>query len=500
MASSRFGRTVEPMLVFAVALSLRAGIVLASRGGPSGILGYDPGVYYAAADALIHGRVPYADFVLLHPPALMLVLTPFAALGWVTTDHTGFIVANAAFAVLGAVNAVLIRQIAHTIGLSRAAALLGGLFYAVWWGAVDAEISVRLEPLGSSAFLCGLLAMVEANARPGSRQHRQLLVAAGAAWGLAVSTKIWWVVPVAVVFGWRLRDRATRPRIGHMLAGVAMLAAVIDLPFFIAAPRAMWRMVVLDQLGRHVMTSSRLTRLAELSSLHAAPWTMSHPAQQLMVAAFLALLFLVVVAAWRISSCRLFVLIFAAQLLVLLIAPVFFTFYPGYVAASASLVVAAAGERHRAFWPAGLSVATAAVATATAFSFHLKHVSEPFPDQLAAGLRSSRCVMADSPMALIELDVLSRNLSDGCPNWVDVSGRTYDVDRPPGKHWVSRPRNSRWQHDVRHYLLSGDAVIVIRDAAGLDANTLRAVDDHPVLEAADGYVVYRVRDSAHRTR
>ena len=43
--------------------------------------GYDAGVYYSAADALIHGRTPYRDFLLLHPPGLMLTLTPFAAIG-----------------------------------------------------------------------------------------------------------------------------------------------------------------------------------------------------------------------------------------------------------------------------------------------------------------------------------------------------------------------------------------------------------------------------------
>ena len=47
-------------------------------GGLFGIGNYDDGVYYAAATGLIHGRLPYQDFLLLHPPGMPLLLTPFA--------------------------------------------------------------------------------------------------------------------------------------------------------------------------------------------------------------------------------------------------------------------------------------------------------------------------------------------------------------------------------------------------------------------------------------
>src|SRR3954466_1430046 len=129
---------IDILVIGLLAFALRFGVVVFSRGGPDGIYGYDSGVYYSAADALTHGRVPYRDFILLHPPGVMVALVPFAVLGRLTTDHAGFVAANTIFNALAAVNAVLVVLIARRWGLGRGAALLGGLFYACWWGAVDA--------------------------------------------------------------------------------------------------------------------------------------------------------------------------------------------------------------------------------------------------------------------------------------------------------------------------------------------------------------------------
>ena len=72
--------------VAAIAFLFRLVPVL--RGG--GLLGvadyYDDGVYYAAATGLVHGRLPYQDFLLLHPPGMTLLLTPFAAAAQVIGD------------------------------------------------------------------------------------------------------------------------------------------------------------------------------------------------------------------------------------------------------------------------------------------------------------------------------------------------------------------------------------------------------------------------------
>jgi alpha-1,2-mannosyltransferase len=483
-------------VVFGVACLLRIGIVLGSRGGPSGNFGYDAGVYYTAADALTHGRLPYRDFILLHPPAMMLALTPFAVLGRLTSDHAGFMVANTAFAVLGAVNAVLVVAIARRAALPIGAAALGGLFYAVWYGAVAAEFSARLEPFSSFAFLCGVLALM---ARRMSR--RRALILAGLGFGLAVSIKIWWIVPLIVVLAWYLRSSGTRRDVAPLAGGAVAAFVLIDAPFFLAAPGLMWRMVISDQLDRHGSNSSPLARLDQISSLHSAFPSLSTVLQATVLLVIAALAVVLGIAAWRVPAGRLFVIIAVAQLLVLLAAPTYFSYYSGYLAAAVALVVAAGAHGIRSNSRSGrlapivavICVFLATAATATALLTRPIKVVAPFPGApLAQATAHVRCVVADSPMALIELNVLSRDLAAGCPNWVDVSGRTYDVDAPPNAKPLSRPANAKWQADLRRYLLSGNAMIIIRPATGYSAATRRLFARLPVMVRVGQYSVYQV--------
>jgi alpha-1,2-mannosyltransferase len=140
-------------------------VPILSTGGLRGLYNYDPSVCYSAADAMLSGRVPYRDFNLVHPPLLPLLLMPFAALGRATTDHSGFVIGNLAFTVLGAVNAVLVLVLCRSLGQGRCPAVLAGLFYAVWFGSVNAEFTMRLEPLGNLFFLLGLIVLARARAR-----------------------------------------------------------------------------------------------------------------------------------------------------------------------------------------------------------------------------------------------------------------------------------------------------------------------------------------------
>jgi alpha-1,2-mannosyltransferase len=485
---------LDAAVLFGLAFALRIGIVLTSRAGIRGVFGYDPGVYYASAAALADGRLPYRDFVLLHPPAITLVLTPFALLGRFTTDHTGYIVANTAFTGLGAANAALVAVVARRFGAGRGAALLGGAFYAVWFGAVISEVSVRLEPLGGTAFLCGLLGL--ASARTGARRH---LLLAGVGLGFACCVKIWWVVPLVVVVGWLARTRGTRPAAGVVAAGAVGTAALVAGPFFALAPRAMAKMVVVDQLGRHA-TTSPLKRITDLATVRPAAPSLPTAVMVAGVVVVGALFVVIVARAWRVRPARVVIAVLVAQLLVLGVSPVFFRFYAGYPAGALAVVVALAGAprpvgdgRDRARWVAPAAVATATVLTAAAVFGRGVPLTTHFPEgPLAAAVRHRGCVISDSPSALIQLDVLSRDLSRGCPNWVDVTGRSYDIVAADGSD-VPRRHNRQWQREIRRYLLSGDVVILVRFATGLARSTRRAITARPVVAAADGYVIYAGR-------
>lgn len=499
VASARWG--VLAIGAFAVAFALRLGFVLASQGGITGNFGYDPSVYYSAADALIHGRVPYRDFVLLHPPGLILVLSPFAFIGRLTTDETGFVAANTAVSLIGSANAALVVLVARRIGFRWLGALLGSAFYAVWYGTVTSELSARLEPLGTFAFLCGLLVLL-----PPHTATRRRTVLAGVGFGAAMCVKIWWVVPALIVAGWLLRTRDSRRPISHFAGGVVVALVAVDGPFFVLAPRAMFRMVVADQLGRNrANPSDPVHRLAAFSSLQSlVPQTLG--ALTALVGGFLLVAGLIAWAAWRTRAARLLIVIAAAQIVVLLAAPTYFGYYRGYAAGATALVIAAAAERaperdrarRRVLTAIATAGATAVVATAGAVTVIPLFARSndwvlPFPGPpLAARVVHVRCVMADSPMALIELDALSRDLAHGCPDWVDVSGRTYGVDAPPHGEPLVRSHNRKWQADLRRYLLSGNAAVIIRTATGFSAATQDTIEDLPVLARDHGITVYRV--------
>jgi alpha-1,2-mannosyltransferase len=172
--------------VFLVAVACRLCVILRS-GGLRGDFGYDAPLYFAASDALTYGRLPYRDFVFLHPPAQLLVLAPFAWLTRLVSDQTAFMVANVSMTVVGATAAVLVVRICQRLEFGRRASLIGGLFYATWFGAVGAEYLTKLEPVGNLFFLGAVLLALNAQ----RRQRPWLWAAAGAALGVAVCVKIW---------------------------------------------------------------------------------------------------------------------------------------------------------------------------------------------------------------------------------------------------------------------------------------------------------------------
>ena len=494
-------RMVGELSVLVLAFALRFSFVLASPGGLRGNYGYDASVYYSAADALSFGRLPYRDFVMLHPPGAMLALIPFAALGRITSDDTGFIAGNIAFMMLGAVNAVLVVRVALRMNFDHRAAIAAGLFYAFWIGSVGAEFLSRLEPLGNFAALCGLLAYFRARDAP----SRLSAMMCGVAFGAAASVKIWWVVPLLILLAWHLTTQRRR-RLHQVAGGAALSLIVLNGPFFAAAPAQMWHMVIIDQLGRNRNQSSLLIRMSELSGVHQLDAHLGS-ALTLTFSLVLPATFAYALAlAWRVSAARLILVLALAQGTLLMTAPSWFSFYADYLAPAAALSLAAAVSTSPAsfadarFSPRPRVIAWTPLIAATAVTCMFliagpNWATARFPsERLARAVDHTRCVMSDSPMGLILLNTLSRDLSHGCQNWVDVTGRTYGIDASSGVDGGPGPRskNPRWQRDLLRYLRSGNAVLLIRTAGtGISHSTLVTLHRAGALAAADGYVIYR---------
>jgi alpha-1,2-mannosyltransferase len=90
-----------------------------------------------------------------------------------------------------------------------------------------------------------------------------------------------------------------------------------------------------------------------------------------------------------------------------------------------------------------------------------------FPGQALAVVLRDRpgCLTHDFPMALIQMDLLQRDLDRGCRFVVDLGGYSYYVTESPDAK-ESRARNRDWQAFALEYYRSGDAAIAVRFRAG----------------------------------
>ena len=494
-----------PVLVGVLALAIRLFVVLRG-GGLYGYLGYDDGVYFAAATALVSGRLPYQDFVLLHPPGIALLLTPFAALGRLTSDSDAMAVARVSFMVLAAVNAGLTVRVASVLG--RRAALTAGGFVAGWVCAVYGDRTTLLEPVGSLALLTALLLLWPARSRRRlTEPHAQLL--AGVVLGLACCVKVWNGVPFVVVAGAVLVTQGRQAAVRLVLAAAAAGAAILG-PFLVRAPGATIRMVVLDQLSRPEIGSSpveRLPRLIGVLPYLSEDHAVAVVAVTLVAGAALAAL---TVSALRAREARLWVALLVAHGLVLLAAPIYLNHYSSFLTVPLALVLGASAavvsDRLRARGSHKVDRVAAVAAVTTLVLLGLGSLARPlgehFPGKrLAAHLPVSGCVRSDVPTALIQLDVLSRDLERGCPVPVDFTGQTYDRLARQGLDGSPLPRdaNPAWQAYVRDYLTSGSALVLVRGSNnGFDATTQQLFRSLPVLGRVGEHAVLGPLDPGDR--
>ena len=464
-------------------------------GGLQGYLGYDDGVYFSSAVALVHGVLPYRDFLLLHPPGIALVLAPFALLGGATDDATGFGVARLAFMLLGAINAGLVAIVAGRYG--RRAALLSGILYAIWYSAARAERTTILIAPQTTLLLLAVLILL--SGRP-LRPRRA--AAAGVALGLAVSIQVWAIVPVVViaamlVFAWPdgLGDRR-RAALGFLGGAAAALAAVC-LPFFVSAPAEFIRYVLIDQLARPNLGVSLLVRLRVLEGMREAGGTST-----VMNAAVIALAVggaaAVILVARRVPAARLWCVLVTVETGYLLIAPNFFTHYSGWIAPAAAIVLGTAASitisalgQHRTLGAlARVGYIAVIVGVALLVPRHQGSVLQRASLERAIG--GARCVAADSPGLLLETSGLQRDIRNGCPLVIDPTGISYETDRgrlAAGPVGAARLGAPGYQIAMEEYYDDSNAALFTREAAdGLTPATREEISDELPVVISDGSV------------
>ena len=482
-----------PLLIGLLAFVVRLLSALHS-GGLYAVFGYDEGVYFGASTSFVSGLMPYRDFLLVHPPGSVVFLAPFAFLGRMTSEPTGWMVARLAIMALGAANAVLIYVIAR-----RASALAGvvaGVLYAVWSPVVHVERTTMLEAFILFAIVVALWALSDAHA------STSRLLIGGAALGLGASTKLWGLVPLAVILGWLLILRAWRA-VALVVVAAGVACTVVVLPFLLQAPEAMFDDVIRAQLGRGRGGAPEHDRLAAMFGLNVARFAeVSWFALTVGILA-LAVVVLAMGIAWvRVPRARLWVALLFVQMAVLIAVPVYFEGYSSFIGPALALVC---GTATGALWasvsgragagPAGRVLLVTGVVSVAMFSaYHA--VREPADLKphllaLAKATDGATCVGSDSAGVLIAANVLSRNIERGCPTVVDFDGMVYSFKDGANPDHLSSPKrrltSAGYQQFMRDYFAANDVLLIHRAAADVfDKQTRLALHARPLLHKQRG--------------
>ena len=269
LAPSRLSRFGAPVLVpIAVAGLALAGCIdqLAQAHALFGGDEYDDGVYLGAALRLVNGAAPYRDFTFLHPPGIILLLSPLAALARWTGSRDFAGEARVLTALVASANAGLLAWLLRHRGTP--AMLIAGGTLAVFPLAVAADHTVLLEPYLVLFCLVGATAMFAGD----ELASRTRLVWAGAAFGVAGAVKIWAIFPLAVALGCCVPQfrRGIRPLLLGAVAGFALVCW----PFFLLAPTKFVRDTIGLQLDRAPSPGGSLSpgaRLLNVTGLDGLP-------------------------------------------------------------------------------------------------------------------------------------------------------------------------------------------------------------------------------------
>ncbi len=307
-----------------------------------GVTEYDDGTDFGSAILLIHGDLPYRDFIMVQPPGITLLMAPVALVTKGLGTAWGMGVGRILTALAGAAAVTMGGLLVRHRGL-LAVIVTGGIL-AVYPPAVQAAHTVLLEPWVVLFCLAGLLAVFDGDRLASTRTRR--LVWGGVAFGFAGAIKVWAILPVLVILVLILAGRQPR-RAAAYAAGVVAGFAVPVLPFAVLAPATFYRSVVVAQLVRvdsvRIPLGYRLHQMTGLTDITGLTSTL--------VLSLISLLIVVLVGACCVAASRLtgerppvleqFALAACALTIVAFLWPAdFYYHYAGFLAPFLALAIA----------------------------------------------------------------------------------------------------------------------------------------------------------------
>jgi hypothetical protein len=256
------GRLTPVNVVIAAMTLLALGLRLFYLTRPGYLLGvteYDDGSYFGSAVRLVHGMLPYRDFVFVQPPGITLLMTPVALLARVTGTDWGLALARIATMLVGAAGVALAGLLVRHRGVL--AALIACGVVAIYPDSVASAHTLLVEPWLVLFCLAGAVAVFDGDRITGSSRR---LIWGGVAFGFAGVIEAWAIIPVLVIVLLGLRWPR---RMAFYAGGVAAGFLIPVLPFAALAPRMFYKSVIVAQVGGRV-NAARMPlwyRLREMS-------------------------------------------------------------------------------------------------------------------------------------------------------------------------------------------------------------------------------------------
>jgi hypothetical protein len=213
---------------------------------------------------LVHGALPYRDFIMVQPPGITLIMAPVALITKGMGTVTGIAVARVLTALASAAAVPMGGLLTRHRGFVAVVVTCGVL--TVFPDSILAARTVLLEPWLVLFCLVGALTVFDGDRLTGGWR----LFAGGTLFGFAGAVKVWAVIPVAVILVLTAR---TPRRTAAYAAGVAAGFLAPVLPFAVTAPSTFYRSVIVAQLVRSDLTRIPLSyRLQNMLGLnHVSP-------------------------------------------------------------------------------------------------------------------------------------------------------------------------------------------------------------------------------------
>lgn len=434
-------RSSNVVIVLLTLTSVAMGYYLLSRPGfLLGLTEYDDGVYFGTAVRLVHGVIPYRDFIVVQPPGLPLLLAPIAELSRSIGTRHAFGVARLLMPlVLGAQVALVGYVVRHRGTFPTIVACTAMAFFP---DARDAAHTVMLEPFLALFCLIGTALVFDRGEFASTRR----ILLGGIAFGFGGAVKVWAIFPVLVVALLCLKQ--ARRRLVPFAAGVTAGFVVPCLPFFLLDPSAFVRDILLTQLSRHTPGSpTAASRLTDMSGLDGF---FNHPSTTLVFTVALALAAVLIAGMtvpgrprtpldwFAVCSCAIIV----ASLLE---PPEFFYHYSAFLAPFLALALAASLDRFttvtaRPFRAGRLrrqSIASAALAVLVGIGAlalvdretHVIALASAADYWLAVDpvVPAGSCIASDNSAVLLITNRFEP-VPPGCPQLVDSSGTALALD------------------------------------------------------------------------